>query len=150
MAMATFNKFHCFVEDMIKGVHNLTTSASGTLKIALTNVAPVATNSLLGTHITQIDYTNVITTPNANRVIGNPTEVAQTLGVLRLNLPDMTITAGPAAIPQFQYVVLYNDTPSAPLDPLIGWIDYGAPLDLGIGEALVVDFHATLGLFTIQ
>ena len=147
--MATFNKFHCFVEDLVKGVHNLTTTGTGTLTIALTNTLPVVGDSVL-IDIAEIVYTNVVTTPNASRVIGNPTEVAQTGGILRLNLPDMTITADPGAIPQFQYVVLYNDTPAAPLNPLIGWIDYGAPLDLGIGEALVIDFHETLGLFTIQ
>jgi hypothetical protein len=41
--MATFNKFNAFVEHLAEGVHNL---QSHTLKVMLTNTAPVATNSV--------------------------------------------------------------------------------------------------------
>lgn len=41
--MATFNKFNAFVQDLTRKVHNLN---SDTLKILLTNVAPVATNAV--------------------------------------------------------------------------------------------------------
>lgn len=36
--MATFNKFNAFVEHLAEGVHNL---QSHTLKVMLTNIAPV-------------------------------------------------------------------------------------------------------------
>ena len=41
--MAAFNKFRAFVEDEAEKVHNL---GSDTLKVLLTNVAPVNTNSV--------------------------------------------------------------------------------------------------------
>ena len=41
--MATFNKFQSFVEAVAEKVHNL---GSDTLKVALTNTAPVATNTV--------------------------------------------------------------------------------------------------------
>lgn len=41
--MATFTKFDQFVEDLAKGVHNLST---GQIKVALTNTAPVAANAV--------------------------------------------------------------------------------------------------------
>ena len=41
--MAAFNKFQAFPEHLCEGVHNF---ASHTLKTMLTNVAPVATNSV--------------------------------------------------------------------------------------------------------
>jgi hypothetical protein len=39
--MATFNKFNLFVEDLMRGVMNF---SSDTIKVGLTNTAPVATN----------------------------------------------------------------------------------------------------------
>ncbi len=41
--MAAYNKFNAFVADLANGVHNLGANA---LKIMLTNVAPVAGNSV--------------------------------------------------------------------------------------------------------
>lgn len=41
--MASFNKFHAFVEAIAEKVHDL---GSDTLKVMLTNVAPVATNAI--------------------------------------------------------------------------------------------------------
>ena len=41
--MAAFNKFQAFVEHVAEGVHNL---GSDTLKVMLTNTAPLATNSV--------------------------------------------------------------------------------------------------------
>ena len=41
--MATFNKFQAFVENLAEKGMNL---GADTLKVALTNTAPVATNSL--------------------------------------------------------------------------------------------------------
>lgn len=41
--MAAFNKFNAFVEAVAEKVHNL---GADTLKVMLTNVAPVATNSV--------------------------------------------------------------------------------------------------------
>ena len=48
--MATFNKFNQFVEDLAKKVHNLN---SDTLKVALSNTAPVAANAVFA-DITEI------------------------------------------------------------------------------------------------
>ena len=48
--MATFNKFNAFVEAVAEGKHDL---GADTLKMMLTNVAPVATNSVK-TDLTEI------------------------------------------------------------------------------------------------
>ena len=55
--MATFNKFHSFVEALSEKVHNL---GADTLTVALTNTLPVNTNTVLA-NITQIAYTNLST-----------------------------------------------------------------------------------------
>ena len=143
--MATFYKFDQFVEDLAHQVHDLSSDA---ITIALTLTAPVQTNEILG-NLTPIAYTNVVTTPNASRVCGTPTSSAQTSGVYKLTFADMTITATGGSIADFRYIVIYNDTPASPLNPLIGWYDYGSTLSLSIGETLLIDWDASAGTLTI-
>lgn len=136
--MATFNKFNAFVENLAEGVHNLGT---GQLVVALSNSAPIATNSVLA-DITQISYTNL-----SSRNI-TTTSSAQTSGTYKLVLTDLVLTATGAVGP-FRYAVIFNDTPTSPADPLIGWYDYGSSISLANGETLTVDFDAANGLLTL-
>jgi len=155
---AIFNKFDLYSQHLLTGVHDLTTAATGKLMIALCPVAnePNKANVVLGELVTISPYTNLITNwgdvtgATADREIGDPT-IGQpdTAGVTKVILPDMTITASGGAIAEFQWVVLYNDTPVSPAKPLIGWMDYGTGLTLADGESLVIDFSDTLGLFTL-
>lgn len=146
MPTSSWNKFNCFVEDVAEGVHNL---ATGALTVAFCSAAnaPVATNTVLA-NLTQISYTNVVTTPNASRVIGLTTS-SQTSGTYKLVLPDMTVTATGGAIAAFRYVIVYNDTPTSPADPLIAWLDYGSDVTIASGETLLINFDDSGGVFTI-
>jgi hypothetical protein len=45
--------------------------------------------------------------------------------------------------------VLYNDTPTSPADPLIGWWDNGAPVTLTAGQSFTVDYDATTGVLQL-
>jgi hypothetical protein len=135
--MATFNKFNAFVENVAEGVHNLQT---GQLVVALTNTLPTASNSVL-TDITQITYTNL-----SSRNITTSTS-SQTSGTYKLVLTDLVLTASGAVGP-FRYVVIYNDTPTSPADPLIGWYDYGAAVDLLNGETFTITWDAA-GILTL-
>lgn len=140
--MASFNKFQQFVEDLGKGVHNLST---GTLKLLLTNTAPVATNSV------KADLTEI--TPGNGYSAGGPTldnqSYEHTTGVGKLTADDEVITASGGSIGPFRYVALYNDTPVSPADPLIGWWDYGSSITLADGESLTVDLSAGDGILTV-
>lgn len=135
--MATYNKFNQFVEDLAHGVHNL---GSDTLTVALCAAAnaPVATNTVLA-NLTQIAYTNL-----SSRVITTNTS-SETSGTYTLNLNDLTLSASGGAVATFRYVVVYNDTPTSPADPLICWFDYGSDLTLADGESLTIDFQADGG-----
>jgi hypothetical protein len=137
--MATFNKFNCFVEDLAEKVHNL---GADQLTLALTATAnpPLASNTVLA-NLTQISYTNLST-----RNITTASS-AQTGGVYKLVLNDLTLTASGGSVAAFQYVTLYNST--APAGNLIGWYDYGSALTLASGESLLVDFDGTNGVLTI-
>jgi hypothetical protein len=140
--MATYNKFEQFVEDLAKKVHNL---SSDQLVVALTNAsnAPSASADAVLGDITQISYTNL-----SSRNI-TTTSCEQTSGTLKLILADLTLTASGGSVAAFRYVVIYNDTPTSPADPLIGWYDYGAEITLANGESLLIDFDGTNGLFTL-
>jgi hypothetical protein len=59
-----------------------------------------------------------------------------------------TATDG-TGIGPFRYAILYNDTPTSPADPLIGWWDYGSSITLASGETFKVDFDPTNGVLTI-
>lgn len=134
--MAAFNKFNQFVEDLAKGVHNLST---GQLKIALTNTAPVAANATYAALTAPLAATNLSGATPFNVIT---TSCVQSSGTLSLVLVDLTLTATGAVGP-FRYVVLYNDTPTSPADPLIGWYDYGSSITMASAETFLVDFAAT-------
>ena len=133
--MATYNKFNAFVEHVAEGVHNLQT---GALTVALTAAAnaPVATNSVLA-DLTQIAYTNL-----SARVI-TVSSSSQTSGTYSLVPADLVLTAS-GAVATFRYVVIYNDTPTSPADPLICWYDHGSDVTLANGETYTLDFGANL------
>lgn len=140
--MATYNKFQVFVENVAEKVHNL---GADTLKVMLTNSAPIATNALKG-DLTDISAGNGYT---AGGTAPSITSSAQTSGTYKLVLGDITFLASGGSIGPFRYVVLYNDTPSSPAKPLIAWWDYGSAVTLADGESFVVDFDGTNGVLTI-
>ncbi len=145
--MASYNKINQFVEDLAHKVHNLSADA---LTIALTTTAnkPSASADAVLADITEIAYTNVVTTPNASRVTGL-TSSGETSGTYKLILPDMVITATGGAVAAFGAIVLYNDTPSSPANPLIAWWEYGSDVTLASTETFTIDFDASGGVFTI-
>jgi hypothetical protein len=138
--MATFNKFNSFVEALAEKVHNLQTD---TLKVALSNTAPTAGNSVLA-DITQIASGNGYTIGGAQAMQASS---AQTGGTYKLVLNDVTFTASGGSIATFRYVVIYNDT--ATNDELIGWYDFGTAVNITNGNSFTVDFDATNGVLTI-
>lgn len=139
--MAAFNKFNSFVEALAEKVHNL---GSDTLKVMLTNTAPVTTNSVKA-DLTEISAGNGYT---AGGNTASVTSSAQTSGTYKLVLGDpATWTASGGSIGPFRYAALYNDT--ATNKELIGWWDYGSSITLASGESFAVDFDPTTGVLTL-
>ena len=140
--MASFNNFNAFVEHVAEKVHNL---GADTLKVLLANTAPTSANSVKA-DLTEISAGNGYTAGGGTPAISSS---AQTSGTYKLVLADVVFTAAGGSIGPFRYAVLYNDTPSSPADPLIGYWDYGSSITLLDGETFTVDFDATNGVLTI-
>lgn len=146
--MATFNKLNGFVEHLAEKVHNL---GSDQLVIALSNTAPGsestpptgATADCILANVTQIAYTNL-----SSRNITTSAS-AQSSGTYKLTLTDLVLTASGGSVGPFRYVYIYNDTPTSPADPLIGYYDYGSSITLANGETLTIDFDGTNGVLTL-
>jgi hypothetical protein len=140
--MATLTKFNVFLENLAEGVHNL---GSHALTVALVPEAnpPIPTNSTLS-ELTQATYTFA-----SSRVLSVASS-SQTAGVYKLFINDLTLTASGGAVGPFRYVVLYNDTPTSPADPLIGWYDYGSNITLQSGESILLDFDGVNGVLGLQ
>lgn len=145
--MASFVKINDFVERVAEKVHNL---ASDQLVIALSNTAPgsessppAADGNGVLANVTQITYTNLssrnITTSSSS----------QTSGTYKLVLTDLVLTASGGSVGPFRYVYIYNDTPTSPADPLIGYYDYGSSITLNDGETFTVDFDGTNGVLQL-
>ena len=130
--MASFNKFQQFVEDLGLGVHNLNT---GTLNVYLSNAAPSASGDAVKADMAEITNQNGYTAP-----VDTQNTFAESGGTATLTGTKVVITATGTVGP-FQYVVLYNDTPSSPADTLIGWWDYGSALTLANGETFSIKFN---------
>lgn len=133
--MAAFNKFQDFSEQLIRGVHDFD---AHTFKVALTNTAPLAT---------QASFDPVTNHPPPSAANGYPAGggtttigVSETAGTTTVTGTQVVFTASGGSIGPFRYVILYNDTPTSPADPLIGWWDYGSSITLADGETFTVKF----------
>ena len=139
--MATYNKFNQYVLDLANGVHDWD---AHTYKLMLTNTAPVATNSVKA-NLTEITAGNGYTAGGAATTI--TTSVSS--GTAKAVGTDVTWTASGGTVGPFRYVVLYNDTPTSPADPLVAWWDYGSAITLSIGDSFTADVNATNGFWSL-
>jgi len=139
--MAVFNKFHAFSEHIMEGVHNL---GSNTLKLLLSNAAPDPAADAIKSDLTsELGTSGGYTSGGSTITI---TASSQTTGTYKLVGNDVVFTASGGSIGPFRYVVMWNDTPTSPADPLIAWWDYGSSITLADGETFTVDFDATNGI----
>ncbi len=134
--MASFVKLNKFPLNLAQKVFNL---GSDTLTVALTDVAPGATNNQLS-DLTQVSYTNL--SARALTISSS----TQTSGTYKLVIADLVLTAS-GTVAQFRYVVIYDDT--ATNDELIGYYDYGSEINMVNTDTLTLDFDASAGFITI-
>lgn len=123
-----WTKFNSFVEALAEKKHDL---GADTLKVALTNTAPVASNAVLA------DITQIAATGGYAPATAAITSSAQTGGTYSLVLGAVTWTATGADFASFRYMVLYNDT--ATNKELIAYSDYGVAYPLPNGQPFTIN-----------
>jgi hypothetical protein len=129
-------KYQDFVDQLLRGVHNLT-AAGHVIKAVIHSDAPtVATDDELAdlTQITGSGYTA------GGEDIQN--DMSETTGTATVTGVDVVWTATAADWVAGRYVSLHNDTSTT--DKLIGSWDYGSNFTVGNGETFSLDFGASV------
>lgn len=141
--MASFVKYNQFIEDVAQKVHDLFgTAGSGadTLKVMLSNAAPNASTHVVRADVTELSTANGYTSGGAS-LTNVGTRSGATLTVAGT---DVVFTASGGSIGPFRYAIVYNDTPTSPADPLVGYWDYGSSITLADTETFTVDLGASI------
>lgn len=142
MPTSAYNKFNEFKQDIGNGQHDFGTD---TLKLALTNTAPTATDANF----------NVTSHPVPAAANGYPAGGAaltgvtytETAGTATLDANDVVFTATAGGIGPVRYAVLYNSSSTTPTNAAIAWFDYGSSITIADTETLTVS--PTTTIFTI-
>ena len=137
--MAAFVKFQDFVEQLGKGVHQLH-AAGHTLNVYLTNNTPDVALDAVKADLVGITEAAGFGYDPADA----QNDYTEAAGTGTLTCVDKVWTAAGGSFGPFRYVVLYNDTPAAPADPLIAYWDYGSSITVLDGETFTVDFGASV------
>lgn len=137
MPQSAFTKFQAFSERLAEQVHQLDTN---TLRAYLSNTAPNVATMANKADLAEIAGGNGYAAGGVD--VQNST--SRTGGVTSVVGVDATITAAGGPIGPFRYVVLYDDTPTSPADPLIGYWDYGSAITVQAGESFDIDLGASI------
>lgn len=138
--MAVYEGFEVFLEDLLNKIHDLFGVTPGTdcdvCNVYLSNAAiNLATNEVKA-DVAEIATGSGYTGPIAITNNGSRSGATVTFDGLSVQVAASGGTVGP-----FTHVVLYNDTPTSPADPLIAKWSRGSALTLGDGETFDIKFN---------
>lgn len=132
-------KYQQFIEDWGNKVHDFV-GTNDTLKFMLSNTAPNVATHAVRADASEIAAGNGYTSGG----VDSQNDGTETAGTLTVTGVDFTLTASGGNIGPFRYIILYNDTPTSPADPLIQYYDLGSSITLLDGDSLVVDIGTSL------
>ena len=144
--MATFTFFHEFKKYLGDGTIDLDTHS---FKWMLTNSAPTAGTNTVKADITEISAGNGYTAGGTALTSVTWAETGAGTGIWQFGAADTVFTASGGSIGTFRYVVLYDDTPTSPADPLVGYLDNGSSVTVTTGNTFTVDVGAN-GIFQLS
>jgi len=144
--MPAYNKIEDFVQQILSGVHTFT-GAGDVFNIFLSNEQPLVGDTIK-TDIAEISAGNGYTAGGED----TQNTLAESSGTATVTGTQVVWTASGGTIGPFQFVVLFNQTASSPLDALVAWWDHGSAVTLADGETYTVKFNnsSTTGtIFTL-
>lgn len=137
--MATYDKFEVFVGDLVGKVHDLLGTNPGTdcdtCNVYLSNATIDTATDVVKADVAEIATGNGYAGPIA--ITNNGTRTA---GTVTFNGLSVQVAASGGSVGPFTHVVLYNDTPTSPADPLIAKWSRGSALTLESGETFDIRF----------
>lgn len=137
--MASYVKYQQFIEDFGNKVHDLV-GTNDTLKVMLSNAAPNVATHAVRSDVTELSTSGGYTSGGED----TQNDGAESGGTLTVTGVDVVWTATSGGFGPFRYVILYNDTPTSPADPLIAYWDYGSSISLAEGETFTANFGSSL------
>lgn len=144
--MGTFTFFDEFKRYLGDGTIDLDTH---TFKVMLSNTAPVPGTNTIKSDITEIAAANGYSAAGGTLTAVTWLETGAGTGIWRFTSADFTWTASGGSFGALRYFVVYDDTPSSPLKPLVGYTDYGSSITITDGNSLLWDV-GTSGIFDLQ
>lgn len=144
--MATFTFFDEFKKYLGDGTIDLDTH---TFKAVLSNTAPTVGTDTVLANITEIANGNGYTTGGVTLTSVTWAETGAGTGIWRWSAADFTWTASGGSFGPFRYVIVYDDTPTSPADPLLGLLDYGSSITITDGNSFTGDIGAN-GIFDLS
>lgn len=122
--------------------------ANDTFTMYLSNELPVVATDAAKADIANITEQNGYTETNLTTTWA---ETAGGSGIWRLaNNADVSWTASGGSFGPFQYVVVYDNTITSPLDLLVGYWDVGSATTITNGNSFSVDLDANFEIFTLD
>jgi len=138
--MATLVLFDEYIKYQLDGTIDIDTH---TFKWMLSNTAPTAATNTVKADITEITAQNGYSAGGTALASVTLSETGAGTGIWVFTAADTTFTASGGSFGPFQYPVLYDDTPAAPADPLVGYLDYGSAITITNGNSFTIDVGAS-------
>jgi hypothetical protein len=127
--MATFTRPNIFSLNLCNKVFDLDTD---TFRWVLSNTAPVLGSTNLLSNVTQISTSGGYTqmTDGAGGLLATMAALSQTGASTNVGMSASVVLTATGAVGPFQYLILIDDTPTSPLNPVIGWLDHGSAVTM--------------------
>ena len=144
--MATLTLFDEFMRHLGEAKINLSTDS---FRAILTNSAPDKAAHTVKADITEIAAGNGYSATGVALSGVSWAETGAGLGIWRFLSADISWTASGGPIATHRYLVIYDDTPTSPADPLVGYVDRGSSDVIADGNTRTWDIGAS-GLFEVD